>query len=316
MNDKFSQYISRLKPIRIIVYLLKKIKINKHGTSLYQVGHIFIQDFERNDIIERAGGVAFSFTLAIFPFIIFLITLIPYIQFFYPDMTVQNIMAFIGDLMPPSVYEPAAATIQDIVSQPRSGLLSFGAIFALYLSTNGMMTLIKSFNRCYRTKERRSYLKTLLIATILTVTLSFSLFLTVILLFVGQAVLEFLKNIGMFTQDYLLLAVILSRFLIMLSVFFLTISFIYYFAPAVHDRWSFVSPGSVTATLLAISVSYIFSFYIKNFGTYNKLYGSIGALLAFMFWLFLISMILLIGFELNASIDKAKQLSLAEKKAG
>ncbi len=305
MKNKFIRYVNGCEWINKLVKYLDNIKINKRGTSLYQVGNEFVQDFERNDIIERAGGVAFNFTLAVFPAIIFMITLIPYIQQFFPEFSESNVMDFFSDVMPPSVFEAASYTLEDIMSHKRGGLLSLGAILALYLSTNGMMSLIKAFNRCYRTRDNRGYFKTLLIATFLTIILSTTLFIAVILLIIGQSTLQNLKEMGLLTQDYMYFAIVSIRFIVMIIIFLVSISTIFYVAPAVHDRWKFLSPGAVLATMCSILVSYSFSFYISNFGTYNKLYGSIGAMIAFMVWLFLISVIILTGFALNASIDKA-----------
>jgi membrane protein len=309
MKRRIIGYLSQCAWANKLEKYLEKIKINKKGTTLYQVGHIFVQDFERNDIIERAGGVAFSFTLAVFPAIIFMITLIPYIQQFYPEFSEANIMGFFQDVMPPSVFDAASTTIEDILGHKRGGLLSLGAILAFYLSTNGMMSLIKAFNRCYRTKDNRGYIKTFLIATFLTMILAFTLFIAVILLIIGQTVLEKFRDLGFLTQDYLFYSIVTSRFIVIVVIFFLSISLIFHFAPAVHDRWKMFSPGAFLATLLSLMVSYTFSFYISNFGTYNKLYGSIGAMIAFMVWLFLISVIILTGFELNASIDKANKIN-------
>jgi membrane protein len=313
MKNKVIRYFTQCQWACFLVKYLDKIKVNKKGTSVYQVGQIFVQDFEKNDIVERAGGVAFSFTLAVFPAIIFMITLIPYIQNYFPDFSASNVMEFFSDLMPPSVFEAASTTIEDILAHKRGGLLSLGAIMAFYLSTNGMMSLMKAFNRCYRTKDNRGYLKTLLIATFLTVVLSFALFVAVILLIIGQTILENFQSLGYLTQDYLYYAIVSSRFLVIVIIFFISISSIFYFAPAVHDRWKFFSPGTILSTFLSLMVSYSFSFYISNFGTYNKLYGSIGAMIAFMVWLFLISVIILAGFELNASIDKANRINMERR---
>jgi len=305
MIQKFLKYLSARRWVILVANYLKSIKVNQDGATLYQTGSIFFKDFDRNDILDRASGVAFSFTLAIFPALIFLITLVPLLQNFFPELTVVSIMGFLGDLMPASMYEQAYITVEDIVSKPRGGLLSIGAISALYLATNGMMSLIKTFNRCYRTKESRGYFKTLFIATFLTIILSATLFLAVLLLFIGQIMLDFFQGMSGFLESNILYILIALRFAVVFVVFLVAISSIYYFAPAVHDRWRFFSVGSISATVLSIMVSYGFSFYISNFGTYNKLYGSIGAMIAFMFWLFLISVILLTGFEINASLDKA-----------
>jgi membrane protein len=200
--------------------------------------------------------------------------------------------------------------VLDIVSNQRGGLLTLGFFFAMFLSTNGMMALMRAFNACYKTIENRSGIKTRLIATGLTFNMTLVLFLAVILLVVGEFVLDYLLqnlyrfewlNLDAFTV-YLLFGV---RFLVVFVVFFLAISTIYYFGPSIHYNWRFFSVGSLIATLLTLSVSYGFSFYITNFGTYNKVYGSIGVMIAMMVWIQLMTVVLLIGYEVNASIHEA-----------
>jgi membrane protein len=209
--------------------------------------------------------------------------------------------------MPPNMYEVASTTILDIVSNQRGGLLTLGFLFALVLSTNGMLALMRAFNACYKTIENRSGLKTRLIATGLTINMTIVLFFTVLLLVVGQLVTEYLLNnfedftsFNLSTFEVNLLFTL--RFLIIFVTFFLAISTIYYFGPAIHYNWRFFSIGSLVATLLCIGVSYGFSYYITNFATYNRVYGSIGVLIALMVWVQLITVVLLVGYEINASI--------------
>jgi membrane protein len=313
MDNRVWEFLKNRKVVKWLISRLRSWTFFD-GITFHDVFLNFIRDFDQNEIFERASGVAFSFTMAIFPAIIFLITLIPYIQGFIPELSVENIMSFIGGIMPPRMFEQVRTILDDIINKPRGGLLSFGAVTALYLSTNGMMSLIKAFNNCYRTKESRGYFSTFALATLLTMMLSFSLFLAVLLLFVGQVFLEFFKSLPFFEESYVFYLLVALRFVVVTLVFLLVISTIYYLAPVVHNRWPFFSVGSVTATVLSILVSYGFSIYISNFGTYNKLYGSIGAMVAFMFWLYLISLILLSGFELNASIDKARRLKAISKR--
>jgi membrane protein len=263
-----------------------------------------------DDILDRANGVAFNFILAIFPAIIFLFTLIPYVTYFFPDINSASIMQFLGDQIPASMYDVISTTLTDIISIQRGGLLSFGFIFSLYLSTNGMMALMRAFNACYRTIENRGAIKTRLIATGLTINMAIALFLAVLLLVVGQLALEYVMNhlpefkwLDMSSFTVFLLFVL--RFLALFLAFFLAISFVYYFGPAIHYNWRFFSIGSVLATLLSLAVSYGFSFYITNFGTYNKVYGSIGALIALMVLIQLITIVLLVGYEVNTSIHDA-----------
>jgi membrane protein len=110
---------------------------------------------------------------------------------------------------------------------------------------------------------------------------------------------------GLLNQDILYYGILTLKFLVIFILFLITISVIYYFGPALHNRWTFISIGSFIATLLSLLVSYFFSYYITNFGTYNKIYGSIGAMIAMMVWIYMISVILLVGYEVNASIDQA-----------
>lgn len=293
-----------------IIDLLKKVRFKKANVTLYDVIKIFLEKLTKDEVIERAEAVAFNFTLSIFPAVIFLFTLIPFIHTWIPDVSTESIMEFIGDMMPASMYDVISHTVEDIIGKQRGGLLTFGALFSLVLSTSGMLALMKAFNACYKTVEKRGFFKTRLIATGLTIMLAFVLILAIILLIVGNFVVNLINTqLSWLDLDaYVVTLLLLSRFVVIFIVFFLAISFIYYFGPAVHYNWRFFSIGSFLATLLCLAVSYSFSFYITNFGTYNKLYGSIGVLIALMVWQLILSIVLLVGYELNASIHKAHSI--------
>ena len=292
---------------------MKNIRFSGHeDVSLYRIVKRFLHNLQDDEIMDRANGVAFNFILAIFPAIIFLFTLIPYVTVYFPEINRESILGFLQQLaesgfMPPSMYETASTTILDIVSNQRGGLLTLGFLFALVLSTNGMLALMRAFNACYKTIENRSGVKTRIIATALTINMTFVLFVTVLLLVGGQFAIEyFLTNVQDFTSFNLsrweVSLLFILRFIIIFITFFITISTIYYFGPAIHYNWRFFSIGSLVATLLSLAVSYGFSYYITNFGTYNKVYGSIGVLIALMVWVQLITVVLLVGYEINASI--------------
>lgn len=298
------------KPYVRLVALLRCTKLTDVPVSLYSIVLLYIENIKKDDIFGRASGVAFDFTLAIFPAIIFLFTLVPFVSGFIAISNLDwqmQIMGFMHDVMPSSMYDAAASTIVDIISKQRGGLLTFGFLFAFFMATFGILSLMQAFNRCYRTVERRGFLKTRLIASGLTIMLAFVLLVAVLFLVVGQLVLDHFQEIGILNDNFLLFTLIVLRFLVVFLIFYLAISFIYYFAPAVTDRWQFFSTGSLMASLLSLSISFAFSFYITNFATYNKIYGSIGALMGLMIWLYLLSVVVLLGFELNATIDKAKR---------
>jgi len=297
---------------------LKRIKFKRHDNlSLYKFLKIFIFNIDEDEIMDRANGVAYNFILAVFPAIIFLFTLIPYISIYFPEITTKTIMEFLEEVTPANMYAAASSTLLDIISIHRGGLLTFGFVFTIYLSTNGMMALMRAFNACYRTVERRNWFRMRLTATLLTLMLAIVLLSAIAMLIAGQFSLNYvtthLEKLGDVNLDkYTIYFLFALRFVIIFIVFFIAISFVYYFGPAVHYNWSFFSIGSMVATLAVLGISYGFSYYITNFGSYNKVYGSIGALIALMAWVQLITVILLFGYEINASLHYARKLEAIE----
>ncbi|HLF34576.1 MAG TPA: YihY/virulence factor BrkB family protein [Cyclobacteriaceae bacterium] len=280
---------------------LDQIHFGRRKTSLYQFLRFFIIHFAKDDILVRAKAVAYNFTLAIFPGIIFLFTLIPY--FPIPGMR-DSVMNFLNEI-DLSMIAQVKTTIDDILSTPRGGLLSIGAFVTLYLTTNGVMALVTTFNKFYKTTYSRGFIVDYLVAMVLTIMLMLVLTLSMGLLIGGEIALNYMTKIGFLTDKIVVLLLFASRFMALFIIFLIMVSLIYYFGPSVEDRWRFFNPGSIIATFLIIGISYGFSFYLSNFANYNKIYGSIGAIIAFMVWLYFISVILLIGFEINASIDRA-----------
>jgi membrane protein len=311
MKYKHKKLVLALSPIWVSIRWMRNVRFHKHeGVSLYKILKIFLRNLRDDEVMDRANGVAYNFILAVFPAIIFLFTLIPFVTRYFPEVNTDSIMAFMSGLMPPSMFDVASTTVLDIVSNQRGGLLTLGFVFALYLSTNGMMALMRAFNACYKTIENRSGIKTRMIATLLMFNMAFVLFLAIILLVVGEFVLDYvMMNISSFdglnmdTFTVNLLSAL--RFVVIFIVFFLAISTIYYFGPSIHYNWRFFSIGSLIATLLCLLVSFGFSYYVTNFSTYNKVYGSIGVLIAMMVWIQLLTVVLLLGYEINASIHEA-----------
>lgn len=289
--------------VRSFVDFLKRKRLKTSGVSYFDVGKIFFDELRDHNIVERANNVAFQFTLAVFPAIIFLFTLIPELPI---DNLTQEVMSLLEETMPHSIYQEAESTIVDILSKSRGGLLSVGFIFALYFATNGTSALMTAFNKTYKTKEGRGFIKSKAIAIGLTFLLAFVLFASIVLLIVAQQIIYFLENFGVINDKFEIYLFVGLRFLVIFFLFQIAISVIYYWAPAIHKKWHFFNPGSILATFLCLAASFGFSFYINNFGTYNKLYGSIGALIALMIWFSFLSLFLIVGLELNVSLEKAK----------
>ena len=310
MKKRILDYIVNHTGFKWMIQVLKRVKFkNYENASLYMVIKIFYEKITKDEILQRANGVAFNFTLAIFPAVIFLFTLVPFIHRFIPEVDSATILEFVGGIMPESMFVVISSTIEDIAGQERGGLLTFGAVFSLYLAANGVLSLMQAFNSCYKTIEKRGFIKMRLIAIALTIMLAFALILAILLLVVGSIAIDVITAIEWLQlSDYSVTGIIILRFLVIFIVFYLAISFIYYFGPAVHYNWRFFSIGSVISTFLCLGASYAFSYYITSFGTYNKLYGSIGVLIALMIWQFILTVILLVGYEINASLHHAHRI--------
>ena len=272
-------------------------------TTFYQVLKILRSKLLKFDIDVRAAAVAYNFTLAIFPTIIFLFSVIPYIPVENLDLQILNLLS---EVMPAGIFEEAKLTITEIVSKPRGSILSFGFIFALYASTSGMMALMTTFNMTNHTAEKRGFIRARLIAVMLNFMLTVVLLISIIVLIIGRFAVDFLFEEGFLNRDFNYYIFQIISYLVVFSVFFVTISVIYYIAPAIPKRWKFFNSGSITASILTIIVTNLFSYYLSNFASYNRLYGAIGTLIALMVWFYLIALILILGFDINASIEESK----------
>lgn len=275
-------------------------------TSFYQILIILKSKLLKFDIDIRAAAVAYNFTLAIFPTIIFLFSVIPYIPVKNLDLQILNLLS---EVMPIGIFEEAKVTIVEIVSKPRGSILSFGFIFALYASTSGMMALMRAFNMTNETAEKRGFIKSRLIAVMLNFMLTFVLMISIVVLIVGRFAVDFLFDEGILNRDFNFYIFQIISYFVVFSVFFVTISVIYYIAPAIPKRWRFFNSGSITASILTIIITNLFSYYLLNFASYNRLYGAIGTLIALMVWFYLIALILILGFDINASIEESKETS-------
>jgi membrane protein len=273
------------------------------GLPLFSVLQFFFKGLFEGRLTLRASAISFDFFLALFPSILFFFTIIPFVPIagFQPELLLT-----MEDVIPSTLWTHVSSTLEDIITRPRSDLLSLGFILALVFSTNGINSIIEGFNSTYHSMESRSWLKQRLVALFLVFVISFLIILAVSLQVVGSFVMKFLVAEGLLTNNFTIIIIQIVRWFLVIATFLFTISFLYYFAPARKGSFRFISAGSTFATLLMILTTYGFNFYIENFNRYNALYGSIGTLLVFLLWVYFNSNILLIGFELNASIRQAR----------
>jgi membrane protein len=271
---------------------------------IYYVADFFFTGIQRGRIVTRAQALAFSFFLAIFPATIFLFSLIPYIPIHGFQ---KQLLDLIQGILPSNAYNSARTTIEDIVKIPHSGLLSIGFVAALYFTTNGFMTLMRGLNSSYHVAETRSPWKQRMVAVTLTFLMSTLVLIATVMLIFGETATRYLVKHAVLKTKTQVALLLFGKWAVIIALFFTGISFLYYYAPSQKKRWRFISAGSTLATLFALLVSIGFAYFVNHFGQYNKIYGSIGTLIVIMLWIYFNSLILILGFELNASIDNAKK---------
>ncbi len=289
-----------------IVSKAKKISFpgfNKH--PIYEILRFFFRGIQKGQVGQRAASVTYSTFLALFPAIIFLFTLIPYVPV---ENFQMKLLDLIQNFLPQNAYLSIEDTIKDIVTIQRGSLLSLTFFFAVFIASNGVLSLIRAFNTSYHSIEYRKWWTRRLIAILLVFIQFLLITVAITLLTIADAVYN------RFFYDYRVLwyVFVSLRVVIILALFFFSVSFVYYMAPARRGRFRFFTPGASLATFLIVIASYGFSFVVNNFGQYNKLYGSIGTIMVVLIFIYIMSFAMIIGFELNASIMERGRIKTNE----
>jgi membrane protein len=279
------------------------------GVPVYNVAIFFWRSIVDGALTTRASAIAFNFFLALFPAVIFLFTLIPYVPI--PDFQ-EELFFLIKSVVPESTFETIEETLEDIITIPRGGLLSLGFFMALIFASNGIQSIMTAFDSTIHSINRRTWIGQWLISVVLLLILWVLLALAISLVTGGQALLDYLVGRFAIFDRFTYTLLTAGKWVIIVALFFFVYAFIYYMAPARKIKWRFISAGGTLATLLSIVTLFGFTFYINNFSQYNKLYGSIGTLLIILLLIYILSLVLLIGFELNASIYQAHRESAGD----
>ncbi len=304
------EQLLKIPIVRWFVKLFQKIEIpGMEGMTLFSLLDMYITGIIKGALTARAGSIAFSFFLALFPFTLFVLTLIPYIPIvgFQEDFTF-----FILQSMPSK--EAASAmefVIHDIAKNKYGELLSFGFLLSMFLMTNGVNAIFSGFEYTYHQIETRTVLRPYIISLIVSLLLVFLLLITVsIIVFLG-IVIKNLNEQGI--VDNTVLWARFAQYLIMIVMVYTAVSILFYFGTKEGKKTPFFSSGTIFTTIFFIINFLIFGIYINKFAQYNKLYGSIGTVMVIMLFIWLNSIILLLGFELNTSLAKCHQRNLENK---
>jgi membrane protein len=289
-------------PVSFLIRKSKQIFLpGFQGIPLFDVVRFFFLQAKKTGFTERASAIAFNFIMTIPPAFIFLFTLLPYLPI--SKSFISEMFAVIKDVVPGEKNHAGLISfLEDMLNNPRTGLLSLGFLLAMFFSSNAVMGIMRSFDRQYIGFIKRRELHQRWVAIRLTLIL-FILFILCISALIMQGVV--LKWMGV--RNAFLISVIYNlRWLLIVLLFFFSVSFVYRYAPGVHKKWKLISPGSILATFLMIVFTAGFSYYVSNFSRYNELYGSISTVLILMLLIYFNSLVLLIGFELNVSITSLK----------
>ena len=273
------------------------------GLSIWDVLFFFYRGIYEGAITTRAGSVSFSFFLALFPGIIFIFTLIAYLPI---DTFQTELYAILGDVLPPPTHEMAFAAIDDILTIKRGGLLSVTFAAAALFATNGTLSLVSNLGISSNITDAKKFWWQYLSAFLLTIGLTLLILIAIVALIFSKGFTGWLADKG-YILEYSTSIIYWIRLLVLLLTVLVAISLVYNYGPVRSRDWRFISPGSLLATALIIISSNGFGYYVENFYTYNKFYGSIGTLLIMLLWIYVNAFGLIVGFELNASVSGAKQ---------
>lgn len=306
MSIEIENKLVKIPVIKQLVQLGKSIKLPwLHGLSFYDLLELYFIGIVEGAVSYRAAAIAFSFFMALFPFALFILNLIPYIPIagFQDDF-----MDFVHQSLPPTTFDAVSKIINDILHNSHSGLISTGFFMAIFLMANGVNAILGGFESSHHVTLKRKFIGQYLISLALSIILALLLIITVAAIVIFEVFIQKSKIQDVLSDSIPLIE--MGRYAFLLLMILITTSILFKFGTKQETRRSFFSIGAVLTTILIIISSYFFGIWVVKFSKYNELYGSIGTLLIVMFYIWINSMILLLGFELNATIHYLRKKSI------
>lgn len=302
MSAEVESQLQKIPIVRQIVHFLKKIPLSKRTFSLYDLLELYIVGIVKGALTYRASAISYSFFVAIFPFLLVVLNLIPYVP-------IQNFQLdfwfFIDSMLPAGTHDFFRDIFFDIAGKKRAGLLSGVFVLSLFMTTNGINAIFGGFEYSYHTQTTRSAIRLYLISMGVALILIFLLLLSVILLLGFEVyVVSYLQNLGILQENSTLISLCKTAYFAFVT--FTGIAILFRFGTA-EKGVRFFSAGVFLTLILIVLSTFLFTIYIENFAQYNQLYGSIGTLLIFILYIWLNSTIVLLGFELNATLLRLKK---------
>ena len=305
MSEEIENKLNKIPVVKQLVSLTKAIKLKSlEGLSLYDILEIYVLGIFKGAFSYRASAIAFSFFMALFPFALFILNLIPFIPL---ENFQADFLEFVENGVPPNTYDAIETILKDIMGTSHQGLLSSGFILSILLMTNGINAILGGFEMSTHITITRGFFRQYFISLAISLVLSMILLITVAAIVIAEVMIQKI-NIRGYVADVSVIE--WSRYGFILLMILITTSILYKFGAKETSSIAFISYGAVFTTILIVISSYIFGIYVTKFAKYNELYGSIGTLLVLMFYIWINCMVLLLGFELNATISKLKRKNL------
>ena len=322
MSLEIEERLEKIPVINWLVRLLKNIRLpGFEGLSIYDLTEMYILGIIQGTLSTRASAIAFSLFMAIFPLLIFMLTLVPYLLEF---VALQNqnfdtdFLSFLESFLPTATGEYFGEVFQQI-NQKRGGLLSSAFILSIFLVANGVSAIFGGFETSYHIELTRNFFRQYLFALMVGLILAVLIILGFVMfiyfeVYVGVYLDEFQARLGGYVmEDGDRTGVQVAKVLFFVVLSYFTTAILYYFGTLEGKQASFFSVGALMTTILFVVTSYLFGIYVEKFARYNELYGALGGLLILMFYIWLNSNILLLGFELNASLNSLRKYTKKEE---
>jgi membrane protein len=308
MSKSIESRLLKVPILRNLVQVLQRIKLPwLEGLSLYDLMELYILGIVEGGLTYHASAVAFSFFMALFPFALFILNLIPYIPI---EGFQSDFLEFVKEGVPPNTYDAIYKIINDILNNSHSGLLSSGFLLSIFLMANGISGILGGFESSKHVLIKRGFLHQYVVALGISMVLSILLIVTVAAIVIFEVVIQQTIIQDVLSDQVPLIE--MGRYAFVILMILITSSILLRFGTKQFHKPRFISIGSVFTTILIIISSYFFGIWVIKFSKYNELYGSIGTLLILMFYIWINCMILLLGFELNAIIAKLKKQNAAQ----
>ncbi len=303
MSKPIEDKLKKIPIINILVTIGKKLVLpGFEGLSIYDLIEIYVLGIIKGTFSARASAISWSFFLSLFPFLLFLLNLIPYVPI---DNFESNFFEFINGALPKQSSEFFSDIFKDIASNPRGGLLSTVFVLSILFMTNGVNAVFSGFEYSYHVTLNRNFVRQYIVALGVSIIVASLLLITVIGTLYFSYLVDDLNTIGVVDDTVFWLTI--GKYSLFVFMIFVIIATLFYFGTSEGKQNKFFSPGAFMTTFLIVITTYLFGIYIDNFSNYNQLYGSIGAMLILMLYIWLNANLLLLGFELNASLNQLRK---------